>query len=539
MKKLLFSLVSLLFFANIQATTIHVPGDQLTIQAGIDAATDGDTVLVADGTYLENINFKGKAITVASQFFMDGDTSHISNTIIDGSQPANPDSGSVVYFGSGEDTTTVLCGITITKGTGTIGVWEGEIYRVGGGIFVYLSGGKIINNRIIKNELTSNEPEGNGAGLFAWTGNNFDVVVLRNNLISKNKSALTSSSTAGYGGGAYFRNLGTIICENNQITKNVIIGGGGGAGLAVLPSPSASSNIVINSNIISENSVQTGWGGGLFIGGTSPTVMNNLIFKNYASEGGGIRINYGGSGYINPVLINNTIVDNNANFGGGIYSSNNVKGVLLNNIVWGNEVTQAGPGIMDLSEWLTIVHSNIQERLWEGEGNISTDPMFADTLFHLSEDSPCIGGGIASIEIDGEMYETPATDLEGNPRPNPAASKPDMGAIESEYSVIDFVNESKEYIPQKFALEQNYPNPFNPTTTIEYALSKTGLVRITIYDMLGRHIKTLVNRNQLAGQHQTSWDGMDENNIPVAAGVYFTKLEAGNFVKVIKLALVR
>jgi predicted GH43/DUF377 family glycosyl hydrolase len=93
--------------------------------------------------------------------------------------------------------------------------------------------------------------------------------------------------------------------------------------------------------------------------------------------------------------------------------------------------------------------------------------------------------------------------------------------------------------PKKFSLSQNYPNPFNPTTTIEYALTKAGHVRITIYDMLGRQVKTLVDANRPAGRFGTEWDGMDERNLPVAAGVYLYKMEAGDFVKVNKLALVR
>jgi len=90
-----------------------------------------------------------------------------------------------------------------------------------------------------------------------------------------------------------------------------------------------------------------------------------------------------------------------------------------------------------------------------------------------------------------------------------------------------------------YKLDQNYPNPFNPTTTIEYALPKSDHVRIAIYDMLGRHVCTLVDSRQLAGQFQTSWDGRDEHNIPVAAGIYFYKMQAGDFVQVNKLAQVR
>ncbi len=82
---------------------IHVPGDYPTIQQAIDAAQNGDTVLVADGLYYENINFLGKKpLMVASDFLMNGDTNHIVNTIINGSQPVNPDIGSVVTFESVE-----------------------------------------------------------------------------------------------------------------------------------------------------------------------------------------------------------------------------------------------------------------------------------------------------------------------------------------------------------------------------------------------------------------------------------------------------
>ncbi|MCB0316007.1 MAG: hypothetical protein KDH84_22600, partial [Calditrichaeota bacterium] len=87
MKYLLSVSMILCLTVYLRADIIHIPGDQPTIQAGISAASDGDTVLVAEGIYIENINYLGKAITVASHFLMDGDTSHISATVIDGSQP--------------------------------------------------------------------------------------------------------------------------------------------------------------------------------------------------------------------------------------------------------------------------------------------------------------------------------------------------------------------------------------------------------------------------------------------------------------------
>jgi hypothetical protein len=96
-----------------------VPQDYSTILAAINASANGDTVLVAEGLYFENVNYKGKAIVVASIYLTTDDTSHISRTIIDGSKPGNTASASVVYFVSREDTNSVLCGFTITGGKGT------------------------------------------------------------------------------------------------------------------------------------------------------------------------------------------------------------------------------------------------------------------------------------------------------------------------------------------------------------------------------------------------------------------------------------
>ena len=95
-------------------------------------------------------------------------------------------------------------------------------------------------------------------------------------------------------------------------------------------------------------------------------------------------------------------------------------------------------------------------------------------------------------------------------------------------------------IPETFSLAQNYPNPFNPSTTIEYKLPVYSLVSLTIYNLLGQKIRSLLSQTQKpAGPHRVIWDGKDDSGRRVAAGVYFYKLKANDFSKVKKMIIVR
>lgn len=100
------------------------------------------------------------------------------------------------------------------------------------------------------------------------------------------------------------------------------------------------------------------------------------------------------------------------------------------------------------------------------------------------------------------------------------------------------VEEPKE-LPRKFSLSQNYPNPFNPTTTIRFDVPKIANVTIKIYDILGREVRTLINRKLNAGSYEEIWDGKNNRRIPVASGIYLLRLQAKDFVSVKKMVLLK
>jgi len=262
MKKLLLFFCSLGATAAIQAQIIHVPGDFPTIQQGINHADSGDIVLVAEGIYYEQINFKGKKpLTVASHFLLDGNADHIAKTIIDASQLLNTDSASVVYFISGEDTTSVLCGFTIRNGIGTY-VTDALNFRHGGGILISGAGAKIIHNRITHNCLDNTQAV-NGAGVGGagistpWEDGNHWVVIA-NNTIDSNTCI---SNYYSWGGGISISYNSRII--DNLITYNTCSGLGDGigqsAGIDVGKQPEWPSQIVaiIENNIITHNLSQS------------------------------------------------------------------------------------------------------------------------------------------------------------------------------------------------------------------------------------------------------------------------------------------
>ena len=94
-------------------------------------------------------------------------------------------------------------------------------------------------------------------------------------------------------------------------------------------------------------------------------------------------------------------------------------------------------------------------------------------------------------------------------------------------------------IPFQYSLYQNYPNPFNPVTTLRYDLPEDALVNITIYDMMGRVVKTLINDQQTAGYRSTLWNATNNAGSPVSAGIYLYTIQAGDFRQTRKMVLLK
>jgi len=107
------------------------------------------------------------------------------------------------------------------------------------------------------------------------------------------------------------------------------------------------------------------------------------------------------------------------------------------------------------------------------------------------------------------------------------------------YSNSVGVDNRSETFPQGFVLEQNFPNPFNPSTTIRYELPEDGLVNVTIYDMMGRQVSTLVSNHQTAGYKSIQWNATNDFGKPVSAGVYLYQIQAGEFVQTKKMVLLK
>ncbi len=472
---LLMLILSVLAHMPASARVINVPSDQATIQAGIDAAADGDTVLVASGTYLENVNFLGKKIVLASHFVLDRSFSFIRNTIIDGSSPTNGDTASCVVMASGEDSTAVLQGFTITGGTGTRWVdpqFPTRTWRGGGGVLTFMSSPTIKNNLIVDNEVTntSGVNGAQGGGILSYGGN----PLIQNNLIMRNEARYGAGIVVDYSGGIIKNN---IICQN---TGGQDYGGGGFWSIGNGDAP-----IIVENNHIIDNSV-TGSGA-------------------YGGRGGGMFVWYG------------TVT-------------------ARNNILWGNRQSRGGPIAEVDAGKATVTYSDV-EGGFPGEGNINESPIFLDSSFHLAWNSPCVDAG-APLPVCCDPEDPAHPGLAEWPSlggvTNDMGAYGGQDRDEFPFSFLTGVRQDKSSSPGEFRLGQNYPNPFNPSTTIRYELPERGYVLLKVFNLLGGEVARLVDGVEEIGVGSVRFEG---GGLP--SGVYFYRLSAGGLTQTRRMVLAK
>jgi subtilisin family serine protease len=148
---------------------------------------------------------------------------------------------------------------------------------------------------------------------------------------------------------------------------------------------------------------------------------------------------------------------------------------------------------------------------------------------------PTADSGLAFINFPGSSFRecgSPVPSWRYNRRMN------NIGYPTDTCNPVD-VNEPDRPIPYDFRLSQNYPNPFNASTRIDYSLTARSKTTIVVYDLLGRKVKTLVDRTTPAGQYSTTWDGINDAGQKAASGIYFARISAGNRAETIKLILLK
>jgi hypothetical protein len=387
-----------------QAATLHVPSQYPTIQSAIDAASSGDAIQVAPGTYVENVDFKGKAVTVES-------TDGPGSTILDGGQPVDPDYGSVVLFQGDETWDSVLRGFTLTNGTGTYHEFTPLDYDgyMGGAVFCNDASPHITGNIIEENTASFG-----GAIACIHSG---ALPLLEHNVILDNHGV--------FGGGIACVSDADAVISNNRIEGNEAFDTGGGL-YFWFASPS------VNGNFITGNAVT--FGGGAACIDASPVMANNVFLANQAEYGGGVYCGFDSS----PRIVNSTFHDNLSDHGAALCSWSSSPSAE-NSIFYNGEGSE-GPEILigttSYPSTFTVSHCNVKGgqaslevepgcTLNWGYGMIDSDPLFVDAAggdFHLAFNSPCRGSG------NNSASSLPEVDFEGDPRI--VQGTVDMGADE-------------------------------------------------------------------------------------------------------------
>ncbi|MCP4549920.1 MAG: hypothetical protein GY835_25975 [bacterium] len=483
------------------------------IQAAVNVAAPGDTVLIHPGVY------KGIANTALDPY---GDDIVIMST---------GDAGDVILDGEGGNRL-----FTFTRGEGpncrieNITLRHGFDSDRGGAILIDGAAPTFTGCRIDSSSL--GEIGGNGGGgawingsatfldcTFAACTSSVGGGAIHHTGDSLTVSNSTFSGNSGVSGGALGLSDGTALVSDSEFTGNLA----STAGAAILGD---NAHLYVQRSRFQGNTVQPGGTSGGCIAALNGSVMDLsdlLLIENEAPLGGAVYV------YNSALeLTQATVWNNTATAMGGAIVMFSSTGEVCNSILWGNQ-SDSNPEIMAPSG--LTAHHNLISGGWDGEGILTDDPLFNDAPagdFSLASDSPCIAAGCADCLT--------ASDINGQSRPQPVGTSPDLGAFES---ILPNGVGVAGQTPGNLYLLGTYPNPFNPQVTITFATARAGRVTLNVYDCSGRYAASVADRQFPAGTHSLIWQAQDDNGNDLPTGVYLLQVGmAGTWARD-KLVLLR